>query len=48
MPLAARRVDRILRTTGAKNALLLTLNNGSDRGRGSQLNSYIIAAIGYR
>ena len=48
MPLVARRVDRILCTTSAENALLLTLNNRSDRGWGLQLNSYIIIAIGYK
>jgi hypothetical protein len=48
MPPAARRVNRILHITGAENALLLTLNNRSDKGQGSQLNNRIIAAIGYR
>jgi len=48
MPLAARRVNRILYTTGAEKALLLTLNNGSNRGQGLRLNNRIIAAIGYR
>jgi len=48
MPPAARRVNKILRTTGAEKALSLTLNNGSDRGRGSQLNNRIITATGHR
>jgi len=48
MPLVARRVDRILRTTGAKKALLLTLNNGSNRGQGLRLNNRIIAAMGHK
>ena len=48
MPPPARRVNRILRTTGAENAVLLTLNNRSNRGRGLRLNNRIIAAMGYR
>ena len=48
MPPIARCVDRILYTTSAENALSLTLNNGSDRGWGLQLNSRIIAAIGHK
>jgi len=48
MPLAARQVNKILRTTGAENALLLTLNNGFNRGRGLQLNNRIIAAMGHK
>ena len=41
-------VNKILRTTSAKNALLLILNNGFDKGRGLRLNSHIIAAMGYK
>jgi hypothetical protein len=48
MPLAARYINKILHITGAKNALLLTLNNGSDRGQGLQLNSCIIIAMGHK
>ena len=48
MLLAARYINKILRTTSAENALLLTLNNRSDRGWGSRLNSHIIAAMGHK
>jgi len=48
MPPPARRVNRILRTTSAENAILLTLNNRSNRGWGLWLNNRIITAIGYR
>ena len=43
-----KRVNRILRTTSTENALLLTLNNESDKGWGLQLNSRIIAAMGHK
>ena len=48
MPPITRRVNRILRTTSTENALLLTLNSGSNKGWGLQLNSYIIAAMGHK
>ena len=48
MLLAAKYVNKILHTTSAENALLLTLNNGSNRGRGSRLNSHIITAMGHK
>ena len=48
MPLTARCVNKILHTTSTKNTLLLTLNNGFNRGWGLQLNSHIIIAIGYK
>jgi hypothetical protein len=48
MPPAARRINKILHTTSAENALLLILNSGSDRGWGLQLNSRIITAMGYK
>ena len=48
MPLAAKHINKILHTTSAENALLLTLNNRSDRGRELRLNSYIITAMGHK
>ena len=44
----AKCINRILHTTGAENALLLTLNNRFNRGQGLQLNSHIIAAMGHK
>ena len=44
----ARRVNKILYTTSAENALSLTLNSRSDRGWGSRLNSYIITVMGHK
>ena len=44
----AKCVNKILHTTSTENALLLTLNNKSDKGWGLQLNSRIIAAMGHK
>ena len=44
----AKWVNKLLYITSAKNALLLILNNKSNRGQGLQLNSYTIIAIRYR
>jgi hypothetical protein len=48
MLLAVKHINKILYTTSTKNALSLTLNSGFNRGWGSQLNSYIIIAIGHK